>query len=259
MTDAFYLPVDHGRFEATELTRGPWDPRMQHGGPPSALMARAMDRALGDVASWVPARTMVQLVRPVPIGVLDVVAEVVRRGRSVARTRAHLTHDGTVVAQAEATFVRHGEGALDPTPPPADTGPGPQALPPFTFPFFTADVGYHTAIELRMPPTWPSPTTRAWARLRVPLLADEDPGGWCRALAFADAAHGVAPGRDPRGTTLVNPDLELGLVRRPQGVWIGLDVTTVVSPDGVGITRSTMRDTEGVVGGTSAALVVRPR
>ena len=36
---ALYVPTDDG-FEATALTIGPWDPRLQHAGPPAALLAR---------------------------------------------------------------------------------------------------------------------------------------------------------------------------------------------------------------------------
>src|SRR5918997_827416 len=44
MPEAFYLPSEPGRFRATELTRGPWDPGLQHAGPPAALLGRAVER-----------------------------------------------------------------------------------------------------------------------------------------------------------------------------------------------------------------------
>ncbi len=43
MTGAFY-ERDGERFVPSELTRGPWDPGAQHAGPPSALIARALER-----------------------------------------------------------------------------------------------------------------------------------------------------------------------------------------------------------------------
>ena len=42
--DAYYLPLGGDRFTATEHTQGPWDPGLQHGGPPSALLAREVAR-----------------------------------------------------------------------------------------------------------------------------------------------------------------------------------------------------------------------
>jgi hypothetical protein len=41
--DAFYRAEDD-RLIPSELTRGPWDPDAQHAGPPSALLARALER-----------------------------------------------------------------------------------------------------------------------------------------------------------------------------------------------------------------------
>src|SRR3954454_13183464 len=40
-----YEPDDDDRFVPTGLTRGPWDRRFQHAGPPAALLARAAERA----------------------------------------------------------------------------------------------------------------------------------------------------------------------------------------------------------------------
>ena len=44
MDDAFYLPLGDDRWGATRHTTGPWDAGFQHGGPPSALLARAIER-----------------------------------------------------------------------------------------------------------------------------------------------------------------------------------------------------------------------
>src|SRR3981081_160852 len=50
--DAFFVR-DRSRLMATALTRGPWSNEHQHGGPPAALLAGAMERA-GDAAAQVP-------------------------------------------------------------------------------------------------------------------------------------------------------------------------------------------------------------
>ena len=44
MSDSFYVPVGDGAWQATVHTAGPWDSSAQHGGPPSALLGRAMLR-----------------------------------------------------------------------------------------------------------------------------------------------------------------------------------------------------------------------
>src|SRR6185295_13004946 len=44
----------------SELTRGPWDPRAMHGGPPAALLARAVERCDPGPADFV-ARLTIEL------------------------------------------------------------------------------------------------------------------------------------------------------------------------------------------------------
>lgn len=256
---AFYLP-DDGAFVSTASTRGPWDVHAQHGGPPSALMAREVDTLLGDDRSlWVPARTTIELRRPVPIARLHVAAAVETRGRQAIRATATLTHDGTEVARLRATLLR----TVDPDPGLACELPSriepPESMPGYEFNFFLDPIGYHRAIELRTRDAWPTARFTSWSRMRIPLVDGEPPDGWQRALVFADAAHGTAPGLDPTKFTLVNPDLDLSLLRRPIGEWIALDVETTTTAAGVGLTRSRVLDRDGVCGAASATLIVRRR
>ena len=41
-----FFELDGDQFRPTVLTRGPWRPEHQHGGPPAALMARAIEGAM---------------------------------------------------------------------------------------------------------------------------------------------------------------------------------------------------------------------
>ncbi len=256
---AFYLP-DGEAFVSTASTRGPWDVHAQHGGPPSALMARAVDELLGDERSrWVPARTTIELRRPVPIARVQVAATIETRGRQAIRATASLTHEGTEVARLRATLLR----IVDPDPELACGQPSridpPESMPGYEFNFFLDPIGYHRAIELRTRDAWPAARFTSWSRMRIPLVVGEVPDGWQRALVFADAAHGTAPGLDPTRYTLVNPDLDLSLLRRPIGEWVALDVETTTTAAGVGLTRSRVLDQDGLCGAASATLIVRRR
>ena len=105
MTNAFYIP-DGELFQATPLTRGPWDDRFQHGGPPSALMAGALERWGADHEEWLLPRVSIELLRPVPITRLSLSASPIRLGRSVQRLEATLSAGNQVVARAMALRVR---------------------------------------------------------------------------------------------------------------------------------------------------------
>jgi len=77
---AFFLPEGDDRFVATELGRGPWSPGHQHAGPPSALLARAIERAVGD-APALGDRNLINSIEPVqPDTVLGAVPTAVGSG-----------------------------------------------------------------------------------------------------------------------------------------------------------------------------------
>ncbi|HEY2999235.1 MAG TPA: acyl-CoA thioesterase domain-containing protein, partial [Acidimicrobiales bacterium] len=70
-----------GDFVPSEHTRGPWDPRHQHGGTVAALAARAVERTAG--TGFCVTRLTMELMRPVPLEPLAVDVAVPRPGRRV--------------------------------------------------------------------------------------------------------------------------------------------------------------------------------
>src|SRR5258707_6383020 len=63
--NAFYEPAGTDAFVASPVTAGPWSAQAQHGGPPSALAARAIQRHDPDEGQRL-ARGAVDILRPVP-------------------------------------------------------------------------------------------------------------------------------------------------------------------------------------------------
>lgn len=64
------------------------------------------------------ARLIVDYLRPIPIGHVEVTAEVERAGRSIRLIRAALSAGATSLAVASALLIRRAEVALDPVPEP---------------------------------------------------------------------------------------------------------------------------------------------
>ena len=84
----FYVPDGPATFTSTPSTAGPWGPESQHGGPPAALLTRAVERLERDGAERVVGRFTMELLGPVPVGPLRVEASVVRPGRTVEMCEA---------------------------------------------------------------------------------------------------------------------------------------------------------------------------
>ena len=115
---AFYLPLGDGRFRSTRHTTGPWDARSQHGGPPSALLGRAVEQC-APRDDMVVARVTVELLGAVPVDEVEVRVRVTRPGRSVELVEAVMAGGGRDVARAQAWRIRRTEGAAVPSRAPA--------------------------------------------------------------------------------------------------------------------------------------------
>jgi hypothetical protein len=252
---AFYS-VEDGRFVASELTRGPWDPGAQHAGPPSALIARALERCEPSEGMRL-GRIAIDILGPVPLAPLTVSASVVRPGRSVELLSASLSGPDGELMRASAWRVLVGSelvGADDDAPP-----PGPSTGRESDFFPTGDDVGYHTAMEysfVRGGFLEPGPAT-VWMRQRGPLVEGEQPSPVERLLVVADVGNGISAVLDWREHLFINTELTVHLLRPPEGEWIGVDAVTRV--DGVGLAESVLYDERGRIGRGAQTLLVRPR
>jgi acyl-Coa thioesterase superfamily protein/acyl-CoA thioesterase superfamily protein len=245
---------------ATELARGPWDPDAQHGGAPAALLMREFER-LPAAEGLMIARVTYELLRPVPLGELDVAADVIRPGRRVQLLEASIrTPDGTEVLRARALQVRRAE-----TPeythdlrPPEGPDQAEELPPPFSrpkSPTFGPD-----AIEVRVVRgSWGGGPATAWFRLKVPVVAGESPTPLQALAAAGDFGNGISRVLPWDDYLFINPDLTLYIERPPVGEWICLDAETRISPGGLGIAESVVYDTRGRVGRALQALLIARR
>ncbi len=253
---AFYVE-EGGLFRATVATRGPWDERFQHGGPPAALLVRAVERAVA-AADFQVARLAFDLLRPVPIGPVRVRAELVARGRTVQRWVAVLSAGEHEVVRLAAVCIRRAPGPRGG--PGATPWPAPGDCAPLELSFFPWEEGYHRAVVLRrVHGTWGATPIGLWARLGVSLVAGEATSPLQALVALADAQSGMGVPLDPRRWSFVNPDLTVVLERPPVGSWFGFDVRSAASGTGMGAARSEVRDEDGVVAGAAQTLVVAAR
>lgn len=244
---AFFIR-DGDRFVATESTRGPWSPDYQHGGPPAALLARALEQLAGD--GFLLTRLTFDFMRPVPIAPLAMRAELVRAGAKVRRLQAVLTTaDGISVVQAAAVAMRTA-AVLPATLGNDDPGPLPvERATPFQFPFFPDPIGYHTAMEIRVASgAWGKGPMAAWMRPRVALVEGETASPLQRLMIAVDSASGIAVVAEPAHYTFVNADLTVAIHRSPEGEWVCLDAATVVEAHGIGLTRARLWDVRGAFG-----------
>ncbi|MEW2588698.1 thioesterase family protein [Streptomyces virginiae] len=259
--EGFFERVGPGRFRATEYTRGPWDAGSQHAGPPAALLGRAVEERPGARADMRIARITYEILRPVPIGELEVTTDVLRSGRSTEVVEAALGPVGAPpVMLARALRIRVAEESV-----PAVVG-GPQLPTPGEVevtPFFPVpwETGYHSAMETRFTEgafVEPGPGT-CWMRMKVPLIAGEETRPLDRVLIAADSGNGISAVMDFGRYLFINSDLTVHLHRHPVGEWACVQARTSVDAAGIGLADAQLHDEKGPIGRSAQSLYVAPR
>lgn len=258
-----YVALANGSYASSGLTRGPWDPAHQHGGPPIALVARAIGRAAAALGLAHVARLTANLLRPVPIADLAVEVETEYAGRNVAHFSARLKAYGKDVVRVTAVAQR--ESPLDipaglPGHPLPQAPRPPEASPAARFPFAMDSIGYPDLIESRVAQgVFFRGPSAVWFRLRHPLVAGEETGSLERVAVAADSGNGISAVLDIRKFVFVNSDLTINLLRPAEGAWICIDSRTFIGPSGGGLAEARMFDQHGLIGRSTQSLTVRPR
>jgi hypothetical protein len=243
---------------ATELARGPWDPGAQHGGAAAALLMREFARLKGPGLAL--ARVTYEFLRPVPLGHLEVDADIVRPGKRVQLLEGAIrAPDGIEVVRARALRVARADPEVPTTPSSPPAGPenayDNQLRPPHR-PMFAPD-----AIEIRFVEGnfhGGGPAT-AWFRLKVPIVAGEETSPLERLAAAGDFGNGISAVLSWDEYMFINPDLTLYVDREPVGEWIALESRTYIARGGVGTAESVLYDQGGRIGRAIQSLLIAPR
>ena len=261
---------------ATDLSRGPWDPRFLHGGPVSALLAGAIESArsaefvhpshsvtAGDLMHV--ARCTVELERPVPADTpMRVVTEITRPGRKVQLVDARLLVGDQVIARARGMRIRTADIALPDTEEASAEKP---PRPPSGARGETPDDGasyaafHNTANEMRfVEGSWAErgPVT-VWVRLLVPVLPGLVPSPLQRVAAATDFGNGVSSVLPWETHTFINPDLTIHTHRPLVGEWVGMKSKMHVAANGVGFAESALFDERGRFGRSVQSLLLEAR
>ncbi|MGH1561770.1 thioesterase family protein [Mumia sp. DW29H23] len=264
--ESFYVREDDRAFRSTAATESPWDLRAQHGGPPAALLARAIEEAVGDEPLAV-AKVDVDFLGPIPQGVCEVAVTTLRPGRRVRLMEATLTSSGRPAVAARAWLVSHEDGRAPSTGAPAPAPPLPGPQPQLPMPGAPPEWGYGLAIEWRyvsgglagQAPRAEDGATRVWMRVRVPLVAGEEISGLERLMVVADSANGMSANLPFRDWLFIPPGLGVTLQRPPASEWVHLEAASWTQPRGTGVAHAVATDAEGLCGFVAQPLLVAPQ
>ena len=263
--EAVYLPTDDPNvYESTPIANAGWYDEGQHGGAIASLIVGHVEK-LPTLVPMDVARVTVELLRVVPLAPLRIETRVVREGKRIQIVEARVTDlGGTVVTAAWVQRLRAARIEI-----PDNAGPGPSTL---AAPQGCTPVGddpwgagrpdkpmfYQDAVELReIYGKFAEPGPAAiWVRLKVAVVAGEEPTPAQRAVAAADFGNGLSPQLDVAHWVFMNTDLTVHLARPPVSEWVALEARSLYTDTGRAVSVGTLSDPEGHFGNSSQTLYV---
>ncbi|MGE2728174.1 acyl-CoA thioesterase domain-containing protein [Mycolicibacterium vaccae] len=256
---AFFIP-DGDAFRPTDWARGPWGQTIS-GNYVGGLLGHVIERDAGD-PDLQPARLTVDLFRPASIAEpVRVETTVVREGRRLKLVDAFMTQSGTVVARANALFLRRGEQppgerfttevTMPPLPP--ETEPVPANV--ITLVWSYGKDGDTPSLGLD---AWAhSGPKYIWTRELGPMVAGVELTPFARVALAGDMASSLTHfGAD--GLPFINADYTLTLSRLPRTDFIGLAALTHHSDAGVATGTALVVDQDGPIGTATATALANP-
>jgi hypothetical protein len=256
------LPADgeFQLFESTDGTRSNWDPEIQHGSPPLALMTKLIEELAADSGLRV-GRLTLDILGAIPVTQVRVRAWVQRPGSRISMMAAEMSAprpDGTerAVARVTAWLLATSDttdAATDRFPPLVE---GEAAAVPHVW---VGAKGYLETVSWRRQRIADGESNVAWLSPMVPLVASEEMTDLQRLAMVADSVNGVGMALDPEKFVFMNTDTAVHLHRLPSGNDFGLRARGSFGPDGVGVTTAEVFDRQGFIGVVAQTLLLQRR
>ena len=247
-------------FESTDGTRSNWDPEIQHGSPPLALMTKLIEE-LADDSGLRIGRLTLDILGAIPVTRVRARAWVDRPGARISVMAAEMLAprpDGSerAVARVTAWLLAPSDtrdAVTDRYPPITE---GDSAAVPHSW---EGAKGYLETVSWRRQRTAEGESSVVWLSPLVPLVDSEPTTTLQRLAMVVDSANGAGAALDPEKFMFMNTDTVVHLHRLPDGNDFALRARGSIGPDGIGVTTADIFDRQGFIGTSAQTLLVQRR
>ena len=265
---AYYLPIAAPEgaevdgfeyFQPTPATISVWSPQIQHGGPPTGLLTRALSRLAGDDGQAF-SRITIDILGAVGLDVNRVRARVARPGRQISLIAADLEVRGPdgryrTAVRASAWRLLTGDSSAVARLPRSPLTPDPDELPQSTGftgidgePVPWGGIGFVGTLRIAFTDSRIGPNPAVWLRPLLPLVDGETITDLESAMTVVDVANGVGTTLRPEEWSWMNTDTTVHLVRAPAGPWLGIDADMATGAHGYAASLAELYDRTGFLG-----------
>lgn len=256
---AYFTRIGTDSFAGNDPARGPWSADHCHAGPVAGLVVRAAEAEIG--GDKMLTRLTLDIVRPLPLAGLRVVAQTMRRSGTLATTSVEVRDlDGTLCVSGSTMHLTR--RALPDVPgvpvDPVDF----DGAAPGTFPIpkgLHGKPAFSQFIDIRYPPGHGyGPGAKTLWMKTPPLLADEEPSPIQSLCALADCGNGISWNAPPESMGFMNTDLTLQVHREPGSDWLASEAVSHWHGTGIGMSQAILHDRSGPVATALQTLVLFP-
>jgi hypothetical protein len=256
----FTRSLGPGRYHINPISRGPWDPNSLHARVLAGLFGHEVEVNYAAGGDFHVARLTIDLYRLPTLAPCEVTSRYVREGNRIRVVEVEYLSEGTSYARGTAVLLKRTDNPTGTVWSPPDwDAPAPDALPerdPGTPPG-----GWEPMWETK-PITSRDPQNivqgKAWLRETRPLVEGVELTPFVRAASAADWTNPAA-NWGSNGLEFINADITLYLHRYPAGEWVGFEVSSHHSADGVAVGHCTMYDEQGAIGSSSVCALAQRR
>jgi Thioesterase-like superfamily len=254
---------DWQRFDSTDFTRSNWDPEIQHGSPPLALMTKLIEELSASTTGSAMriGRVSMDILGAIPVAPVRVRAWVERPGSRISLLSAEMVAarpggQDRAVARASAWLLATSDTAdvaTDRFPPvvEGESDPVPHS--------WEGAAGYLEAVSWRRQRELDNGSPVVWLRPLTHLVDDEDMTPTQRLALVVDCANGAGAALDPSAFDFMNTDTAMHIHRVPVGDDFALRSRGSIGPDGIGVTTAEIFDAHGFIGTCAQTLFVQRR
>lgn len=247
---------ENGKYQPTQVSRGPWNPRSLHGRVMIGLLGWEIERLYG-APDFVPARLTVDMYKLPELDPVEIVTRVVRSGGRIKVIDADFISKGEPMGRATCQLLRRTENAPGNVWKPAPwDAPRPEDIPPPDD--ARAGMGGMWAMRPIEGAFGTVGKKKTWMK-EVRAIVDDDPmTPFTRVALAADFSSPFANAGD-QGLGYINSDVTIYLHRLPVQEWIGFEVVNHQATDGVAIGECLLHDVEGPIGSASCCALAQKR
>jgi len=256
--DSFTRALGGGRYHINPVSRGPWDPNSLHARVLAGLFGHEVE------VNWAHdnfhcARLTIDLYRLPTLAPCEVTTKAIRDGNRIRVIELEYLSEGTSYARGTAVLLKRTE----------DTTGTVWSPPDWTVPAPEEVAARNTGSPPGWEPMWEmkSITSRdpgqvnqgqAWLKEIRELVEGVPLTPFVRAASAADWTNPAA-NWGSEGLQYINADITLYLHRYPVGEWIGFEVSSHHSSEGIAVGACTMYDEQGAIGSSTVCALSQRR